>query len=204
MCVLFCSCLSGADRGRQDDGGQRSLRDWATVLNRAKPSRKLGCVFRAGAFGFWQLELEELGEPKSNPRKVKTNKSDLSLLLYLIWFLEGSDCAEMKLLVLLWFFCLAFWLGSSEYEYVWDPSNCSCKVIPVDLRLCHGVGYPNMLLPNLLDHESMAEVKQQAVSWVPLVHRKCHHGTQVGTGAFQYVNLFRAVMGLETHFWPQF
>ncbi|XP_062870751.1 secreted frizzled-related protein 1b [Trichomycterus rosablanca] len=86
----------------------------------------------------------------------------------------------MKMLVLLGFFCLVPWLGSSEYEYVWrDSTTRSCKEIPVDLRLCHGVGYADMLLPNLLDHESMAEVKQQAASWVPLVQRRCHHGTQI-------------------------
>lgn len=54
-----------------------------------------------------------------------------------------------------------------------------CVDIPDDLRLCHGVGYNQMLLPNLLEHETMAEVKQQAGSWVPLVHKNCHPGTQV-------------------------
>lgn len=54
-----------------------------------------------------------------------------------------------------------------------------CVDIPDDLRLCHNVGYNQMLLPNLLEHETMAEVKQQAGSWVPLVHKNCHPGTQV-------------------------
>jgi len=54
-----------------------------------------------------------------------------------------------------------------------------CVDIPDDLRLCHGVGYSQMLLPNLLEHETMAEIKQQAGSWVPLVHKNCHPGTQV-------------------------
>ncbi|KAI3372233.1 hypothetical protein L3Q82_022740 [Scortum barcoo] len=79
--------------------------------------------------------------------------------------------------------------GASEYEYVgWSPPYSGgpsygkppqCVDIPVDLRLCHGVGYQQMLLPNLLEHETMAEVKQQASSWVPLVHKNCHPGTQV-------------------------
>ncbi|MCJ8742706.1 hypothetical protein PDJAM_G00085390 [Pangasius djambal] len=72
--------------------------------------------------------------------------------------------------------------SSSDYEYVWnarDDGQRRCTAIPEDLRLCHGIGYAQMLLPNLLDHESMAEVKQQASSWVPLVHRRCHAGTQV-------------------------
>ncbi|XP_026199879.1 secreted frizzled-related protein 1a [Anabas testudineus] len=54
-----------------------------------------------------------------------------------------------------------------------------CVDIPDDLRLCYDVGYPQMLLPNLLDHETMAEVKQQASSWVPLVHKRCHPSTQI-------------------------
>ncbi|KPP78502.1 hypothetical protein Z043_101991 [Scleropages formosus] len=65
---------------------------------------------------------------------------------------------------------------SRERRYVPQPK---CIEIPTDLRLCHGVGYEKMLLPNLLDHETMAEVRQQAGSWVPLVHKNCHPSTQV-------------------------
>uniref|UniRef100_A0A8B9JWZ2 Secreted frizzled related protein 1 n=1 Tax=Astyanax mexicanus TaxID=7994 RepID=A0A8B9JWZ2_ASTMX len=80
---------------------------------------------------------------------------------------------------------------SSEYEYLtWKrelfPTGPEvyvkppqCLEIPDDLRLCHGVGYNQMRLPNLLEHETMAEVKQQAGSWVPLVHKNCHPSTQV-------------------------
>ncbi|KAL2099700.1 hypothetical protein ACEWY4_004094 [Coilia grayii] len=72
-----------------------------------------------------------------------------------------------------------------EYDYLsWNGGHTYgkpqyCTDIPDDLRLCRNVGYEKMLLPNLLDHESMAEVKQQAGSWVPLVHKACHPGTQV-------------------------
>uniref|UniRef100_H3DNE8 Secreted frizzled-related protein 1 n=1 Tax=Tetraodon nigroviridis TaxID=99883 RepID=H3DNE8_TETNG len=79
--------------------------------------------------------------------------------------------------------------GASEYEDAWTLDAYrggrsygkppQCVGIPEDLRLCHSVGYTQMLLPNLLEHESMAEVKQQASSWVPLVHKGCHPGTQV-------------------------
>ncbi|KAM4745033.1 secreted frizzled-related protein 1a [Anableps anableps] len=79
---------------------------------------------------------------------------------------------------------------ASEYEYMsWRTHTDSagpiygkspqCVEIPEDLRLCHGVGYSEMLLPNLLEHETMGEVKQQASSWVPLVHKGCHPRTQV-------------------------
>ncbi|XP_059406833.1 secreted frizzled-related protein 1-like [Carassius carassius] len=77
---------------------------------------------------------------------------------------------------------------TSEYVYDWkgDYNNGriydkppQCMDIPEDLKLCHGVGYNQMLLPNLLEHESISEVKQQAGSWVPLVHKNCHPGTQL-------------------------
>uniref|UniRef100_A0A3P9HK38 Secreted frizzled-related protein 1 n=1 Tax=Oryzias latipes TaxID=8090 RepID=A0A3P9HK38_ORYLA len=84
---------------------------------------------------------------------------------------------------------LAVTCGASEYEYTWAAGSYNggrgygkapqCVDIPDDLRLCHTVGYTQMLLPNLLEHETMAEVKQQASSWVPLVHKNCHKDTQV-------------------------
>lgn len=75
-------------------------------------------------------------------------------------------------------------LLNAEYEeYVWESDGYGrspqCMDIPHDLRLCFNVGYGQMLLPNLLEHETIAEVKQQAGSWVPLVHKACHPGTQV-------------------------
>lgn len=55
----------------------------------------------------------------------------------------------------------------------------TCVDIPENLTLCHGIGYTQMRLPNLLDHDSMSEVSQQAVSWVPLFNLKCHPDTQL-------------------------
>ncbi|XP_066506748.1 secreted frizzled-related protein 1b [Hoplias malabaricus] len=81
-------------------------------------------------------------------------------------------------------------VSMSEYEIMtWDHlapqgalpygKGLRCVPIPEDLRLCYNVGYKNMLLPNLLEHESLAEVRQQASSWVPLMHKRCHVGTQM-------------------------
>lgn len=93
-----------------------------------------------------------------------------------------------NLLPKLWIFIAAVLflpsLNASEYEYYsWKTENygrnSQCMDIPEDLRLCFNVGYKQMLLPNLLEHETIAEVKQQAGSWVPLVHKACHPGTQV-------------------------
>lgn len=79
---------------------------------------------------------------------------------------------------------------ADEYDYYsWQSDNFhngrfytkqpQCVDIPADLRLCHNVGYKKMRLPNLLDHETMPEVKQQAGSWVPLLAKRCHADTQV-------------------------
>ncbi len=104
-----------------------------------------------------------------------------------------SSCAMKNLLPKLWIFISpAVFLpllnaAEYEYQYTWRPETWAhsygktpqCMEIPEDLRLCFNVGYQQMLLPNLLEHETIAEVKQQAGSWVPLVHKACHPGTQV-------------------------
>ncbi len=98
-----------------------------------------------------------------------------------------SSCAMKNLLLKLWIFIAPAvflpLLSAAEYEYeTWGHSygkNPQCMDIPEDLRLCFNVGYHQMMLPNLLEHETIAEVKQQAGSWVPLVHKACHPGTQV-------------------------
>ncbi|KAG5837106.1 secreted frizzled-related protein 2-like [Anguilla rostrata] len=53
-----------------------------------------------------------------------------------------------------------------------------CKSIPNTLSLCHGVGYTDMRLPNLLGHDTMKEVQHQSSSWVPLLSKQCHRDTK--------------------------
>ncbi|XP_076355813.1 secreted frizzled-related protein 5-like isoform X2 [Tachypleus tridentatus] len=55
----------------------------------------------------------------------------------------------------------------------------TCLDIPQNLTLCHGIGYTQMRLPNLLGHDTMTEVAQQAGPWVPLFNLKCHPDTQL-------------------------
>lgn len=54
----------------------------------------------------------------------------------------------------------------------------NCKPIPANLLLCHDIEYTDMRLPNLLGHETMNEVLQQASSWTPLVQKQCHPDTK--------------------------
>lgn len=80
--------------------------------------------------------------------------------------------------------------GGQHYDYYgWQPEGLShgrfygrepqCLDIPPDMQLCRDVGYKRMRLPNLLEHETMAEAKQQASSWVPLLAKQCHTDTQL-------------------------
>ncbi len=69
---------------------------------------------------------------------------------------------------------------SSTYD--WDSRSSSitatCINIPRNLTLCHNIGYDHMRLPNLLEHDTLSEVSQQAASWVPLLNVRCHPDTQ--------------------------
>ena len=60
-------------------------------------------------------------------------------------------------------------------------SHARCVDIPDNLTLCRNIGYRQMMLPNLLEHDSLREVGQQASSWVRLVAVRCHPDTQVRT-----------------------
>ena len=66
-----------------------------------------------------------------------------------------------------------------EWTMLSSRSDQPCVEIPRNMTLCHGIGYDQMRLPNLLDHDTMSEVKQQAASWVPLVNVRCHPDTQL-------------------------
>ncbi|KAM7102907.1 LOW QUALITY PROTEIN: secreted frizzled-related protein 5 [Ciconia maguari] len=74
--------------------------------------------------------------------------------------------------------------GSGQhYDYYgWRPESLphgrfygrepQCLDIPPE-QLCRDVGYKRMRLPNLLEHETMAEAKQQAAARVPLLAKQC-------------------------------
>lgn len=83
---------------------------------------------------------------------------------------ETVDARVMLLLLLV--------LCVSVSAYYRAPLH-TCVDIPRNLSLCHGVGYDKMRLPNLLDHDTVAEVTQQAGSWVPLQNVHCHVDTQL-------------------------
>uniref|UniRef100_K7EXL3 Secreted frizzled related protein 2 n=1 Tax=Pelodiscus sinensis TaxID=13735 RepID=K7EXL3_PELSI len=67
-----------------------------------------------------------------------------------------------------------FLFGQPEFSY----KRSNCKPIPASLLLCRGIEYPNMRLPNLLGHETIQEVLEQAGAWIPLVQKQCHPDTR--------------------------
>lgn len=69
--------------------------------------------------------------------------------------------------------------GLDGFDWAGRLAQPTCLEIPANLTLCRGIGYTRMRLPNLLEHDSMAEVQQQARSWVQLVNRRCHPDTQL-------------------------
>ncbi|KFO90744.1 Secreted frizzled-related protein 2, partial [Buceros rhinoceros silvestris] len=52
------------------------------------------------------------------------------------------------------------------------------KPIPAPMLLCRGIEYQSMRLPNLLGHETVQEVLEQASTWIPLVQKQCHPDTR--------------------------
>lgn len=58
-------------------------------------------------------------------------------------------------------------------------NSAKCVDIPSNLTLCRNIGYDQMRLPNLLDHDTLKEVGQQASSWTRLLIARCHPDTQV-------------------------
>lgn len=82
-----------------------------------------------------------------------------------------------------------FWdarVGATQIPYITDwgmvggrSIHNTCVDIPRNMTLCHEIGYKKMRLPNLLDHDTIAEISQQAVSWIPLLNVKCHPDTQL-------------------------
>jgi len=55
----------------------------------------------------------------------------------------------------------------------------TCVDIPENMTLCHNIGYNKMRLPNLVEHDTLHEVSQQSMSWIPLLNIKCHPATQL-------------------------
>ncbi|XP_007499887.1 secreted frizzled-related protein 5-like [Monodelphis domestica] len=79
---------------------------------------------------------------------------------------------------------LLIWVGLCGYCFLrasagFPRSSSRCTYIPRSMALCYDIGYSEMRIPNLLEHETMAEVIQQSSSWLPLLARECHPDARI-------------------------
>ncbi|XP_056330160.1 secreted frizzled-related protein 2-like [Danio aesculapii] len=65
-------------------------------------------------------------------------------------------------------------IASAEF----GSARSVCKPVPNTMVLCAGIGYRDMRLPNLLEHQSAREAQQQSAAWVPLLGKRCHRDTR--------------------------
>ncbi|PAA75392.1 hypothetical protein BOX15_Mlig033178g3, partial [Macrostomum lignano] len=54
-----------------------------------------------------------------------------------------------------------------------------CVPIPRSLELCANIGYAEMRLPNMLNHDSVTEVQDNTKQWLPLTRTECHRDVRV-------------------------
>ncbi|XP_018112028.1 frizzled related protein 2 L homeolog isoform X1 [Xenopus laevis] len=69
--------------------------------------------------------------------------------------------------------------GSQSMYLDFFGSSSRCMRIPKSMALCYDIGYSEMRIPNLLEHETMAEAIQQSSSWLPLLARECHPDARI-------------------------
>lgn len=92
----------------------------------------------------------------------------------------GISQQPMKLLlavVTVWI-CYADSFRDQQYA-LHGHTNARCVDIPQNLSLCHSIGYTRMRLPNLLDQETLDEVSQQSIFWLPLLASRCNSNTRL-------------------------
>ncbi|VDD90099.1 unnamed protein product [Enterobius vermicularis] len=90
----------------------------------------------------------------------------------------------MTFLVLLWLLLFPAdcnpYVSDSFVMYSSDrPSANKCIPIPKNFTLCYGMQYTTMRLPNLLEHETLDEVIEQAEPWPVLTNLNCHPDAQL-------------------------
>ncbi|CAF3367213.1 unnamed protein product [Rotaria sp. Silwood2] len=54
-----------------------------------------------------------------------------------------------------------------------------CQPIPSNFTLCYGLGYTQMYLPNLLNHESITEILYELPLWESLLNLECHSNARL-------------------------
>ncbi|CAF3864318.1 unnamed protein product [Rotaria sp. Silwood1] len=69
---------------------------------------------------------------------------------------------------------------SLNKAYDFFPSTINrCQPIPSNFTLCYGLGYTQMYLPNLLNHESIIEILYELPLWESLLNLGCHSNARL-------------------------
>uniref|UniRef100_A0A8C4W5G4 Secreted frizzled-related protein 1 n=1 Tax=Gopherus evgoodei TaxID=1825980 RepID=A0A8C4W5G4_9SAUR len=95
--------------------------------------------------------------------------------------MDAANCRFPKL-SMQWLLAVSMYLltwGSPGVHGYLLRSSSRCMLIPRSMALCYDIGYSEMRIPNLLEHETMAEVIQQSSSWLPLLARECHPDARI-------------------------
>lgn len=86
--------------------------------------------------------------------------------------------------------------SNKDWSILSGHTPVKCLNMPLNLTLCQGVGYSEMRLPNLLQHDTLKEVTQQASTWVRLHKIGCHPDTQ------KFLCSLFAPICLDQPIWP--
>ena len=81
-------------------------------------------------------------------------------------------------------FCLISGSGSTlayfaDWSALAEDRQPTCVAIPSNMTLCTNIGYTKMRLPNLLEHDTIQEASQQAMSWTNLIRVQCAQDSQL-------------------------
>ena len=78
------------------------------------------------------------------------------------------------------FLVVIVFISSSTESYDFFPINLHrCQTIPSNFSLCYGLGYTQMYLPNLLNHESVTEILYELPLWQSLLTLGCHSNARL-------------------------
>lgn len=131
----------------------------------------------------WERERKAEGTSTECEEKKEKNKRGRTRRLILLLFrslinlwetntsLSFHSLSRTMWLSLIFSYCLI--RSSSTFDFF--PINLHrCQTIPSNFTLCSGLGYTQMYLPNLLNHESVTEILYELPLWQSLLTLGCH------------------------------
>lgn len=131
---------------------------------------------RSGSRSVENTNAQQFSSSSSNGFKPENTGLDSDLALYLSdYYANSNRMADTTVSP------MTDWAELYATKHLHSPSHYEqrCVPIPADMALCRGMNYADMRLPNELGHGSLDEVRQHALSWLPLVNVHCHPDTRL-------------------------